>query len=87
MMPGLCSSSFPESLSNDGLGNSHLCPWGQVSPTRRAAFRVDGAEMFGLKGEASVPIVLCETTSGRPHTPGDMRETTEADICPGGGMS
>lgn len=26
--------------------------------------RVDGAEMFRLKGEASVSIMLCETTSG-----------------------
>lgn len=55
---------------------------GVGEPTWRAAFRVDGADKFRLKGEASVPITLCETTSGGTHT----REMTQADICPEGGM-
>lgn len=42
---------------------------GVGEPTWRAAFRVDGADTFRLKGEASVPITLCETTSGGTHTP------------------
>lgn len=37
---------------------------GVGEPAWRAAFRVDGADTFRLRGEASVPILLCETTSG-----------------------
>lgn len=52
---------------------------GVGEPTWRAAFRVvDGADTSRLKGETSVPITLCEATSGRPHTPERQHRLTFA---------